>query len=357
MIQKTLREMVHKAWDERRRLVAPLMGFPGLQLTGGTIKLAQQNYGEHFKVLKALADTFAPDLIFPLMDLAVEANALGRLTVFPTQDSATVVHENFDMEELSRLEQINIAFDTRLQGYVETVRLMSIGLPETILRGAYVTGPYSLAALIMGADQAATATVLNPDDLAMLCEFTTEKIEQYVRLLVGAGAQVICVLEPTAVMLGPEQFDRFSAQFVQHICNSCRYTNVAVVYHTCGNSMHLIKSMVASGVDALSLDSPESGVDLPEAARRAGDDIIIMGNICPTGTLLKGTPRAVEAEVNQLLRDMAFSKNLVLSTGCDLPQEVPLGNIAAFMNAGRRYRIPAKRGAPVSNSRQATDQC
>ena len=158
----TLAARAHAAFAERRRLVVPLMGFPGLRLTGCNIKLAQQNYGEHYRVIKALAQRFSPDMMFPLMDLAVEANALGRYTVFPTDDSATVLRGRFTMDELATRRRINIGFDSRLLGYVETVKLMSIGLPDSMLRGAYVTGPYSLAALIMGADEAALATITDP---------------------------------------------------------------------------------------------------------------------------------------------------------------------------------------------------
>jgi len=339
MMQKTLLERVQNAYAKGRRLVAPLMGFPGLRLTGSTVKLAQQNYGEHYKVLRALVKKFNPDIIFPLMDLSVEANAMGRYTVFPKQDSATVVKDHFEIADLTMQKHINISFDTRLLGYVETIKLMNIGFPENVLRGAYVTGPYSLAGLIMGADEAAMATILEPDKLTALCEFTTEKIQEYVRLLIGAGAQIICILEPSAVMLGPDQFEQFSSRFVRHINDSCRYADVATVYHTCGNTMHLIEKMVDSQVDAISLDSPAAGVDLPAVAERVNDEIILLGNINPTGHILKSTPKAVENEVVQLMRVMEPYSNFVLSTGCDLPQETPLENISAFLNTGRGYRI------------------
>jgi hypothetical protein len=45
--------------------VVPVMGCPGLRLTDGVIKLAQQNYGEHHRAIKALADRFQPAGIFP----------------------------------------------------------------------------------------------------------------------------------------------------------------------------------------------------------------------------------------------------------------------------------------------------
>lgn len=338
MIQNPFQKRLRSAQNEGRRLVVPLVGFPGLNMTGCTIKLAQQNYGEHYRVLQAIAETFEPDCIFPLMDLSVEANALGQYTVFPEAESATVVKTEFLLDELMEKEQVNIAFDTRLLGYVETMKLMSIGLPKTIIRGAYITGPYSLAALLMGADNAAMATVSDPEGLHTLCQFTTERIQKYLHFLITAGAQVICILEPSAVMLGPEQFEEFSARYIKHLTQSCQYTGVSTVYHTCGNTMHLIEKMVASGINAVSLDSREAGVNLAAVAKRLPPEVVVMGNINPTGTLLKGKPKEVEQEVTDLLKEMAPYPNFVLSTGCDLPQETPLENIHAFMRAGRRFR-------------------
>jgi len=80
--------------------------------------------------------------------------------------------------------------------------------------------PYSLAGLLMGAYEAAMATILNEKILKQLCNFTTEVIEKYIRMLISAGAELICILEPTAVMLGPDQFEKYSASHVKHINES-----------------------------------------------------------------------------------------------------------------------------------------
>lgn len=342
MSENVLQRAVQKAGLKHRRLVAPLMGFPGLNLTGGTIKLAQQNYGAHYKVIKALAETFEPDIIFPLMDLSVEANALGRYTVFPKKESATVVKEPFDMEELDAIREINVGYDTRLLGYVETLKLVNIGLPSSVIRGAYVTGPYTLASLMMGSDETAMATIIRQDDLHQVCQVATEKIRHYVRLLITAGAQVICILEPSSVLLGPEQFEQFSVHYVKQIIDTCRHFDISSVYHVCGNTMHLIEIMAASGIDALSMDSPETGIQLPKVAERTPPDIIVFGNINPTGAILNGPPEEVEKKVLELLRDMDPYPNFILSTGCDLPEETPVDNVHAFMQAGRNYEYKAK---------------
>lgn len=343
MIGNGIADRARKAFAEGRRLVAPLMGFPGIELTGSNIKVAQQNYGEHFKILKRLADRFSPDIIFPLMDLSIEANAMGRYTIFPRRDSATVPRDCFLLEEIDRFRDINISFDSRVLGYVETQKLMHIGLPPHILKAAYVTGPYTVAALIMGSQEAAVATIGNRRDLGLLCEVATGKILQYVRLLIAAGADGIFVLEPSAGMLGPAQFEEFSAAYVKAITAACRHNGVDTILHICGNTMHLVRSMAGSGVGGLSLDSPEAGVDIEAVAGSLPEDVVIIGNVSPTTTMLRGRPEDVRREVRSLLDSMGTHPNFVLSTGCDLPQETPLANIEAFMEVGREERRPAER--------------
>lgn len=308
-------------------------------MTGTSIKLAQQNYSEHFKVLKILSETLQPDLIFPLMDLSVEANALGWYTLFPQEESATVTKDEFSVSDIERLEKIDISCDSRLLNYIETVSLMKNGLAPSILKGAYVTGPYTLAALLMGAEEAALSTLINPEELNRICEFTVKKILKYIELLISAGAEAICILEPNAVMLDPDNFERFSARYVYELSDYCRKRGIPTIYHICGNTMHLIGKMSKSGVEALSLDSPEAGVDLVEAIKKVPDNIVVIGNISPTGKLLNGKPEDVEKEVLQLLSRMESYPNFILSTGCDLPQEIPLENIRTFMETAKSYRV------------------
>jgi uroporphyrinogen decarboxylase len=339
MSARTLAQHARAAYEAHRRLVAPLAGFPGVQMTGSTIKLAQQNFGEHYKAVRAIVDAFAPDLVFPLMDLSIEANAIGRYTIFPREESATVPTDEFSLADLDRLEGINITFDSRLVGFVETVRMMRVSLPPGILAGAYVVGPFTLAVLVMGADDTVMNTMLDPASVHRLLHFTTERIQEYVQLLLAAGADVVCILEPTAVMLSPSQFEEFSAIYVRHITQSFKYSRASFVYHTCGNTMHLVEAMGKAGVHGVSLDAPETGVDLREAAVRVSGDVVVMGNISPSTTMRFGTPEDVRRETRALLESMRAVPNFVLSTGCDLPQETPLENIRAFMDVGRAWRV------------------
>jgi len=113
-------------------------------------------------------------MVFPLMDLSVEANALGRFTIFPREETPTVyVKEKFQFEDLEKMREIDVSFDTRLIGYVETMKLMKLGLPSKIIRGAYVTEPFTLASLIMGAKDAVMSILKSPTEFHDLCDFAT----------------------------------------------------------------------------------------------------------------------------------------------------------------------------------------
>lgn len=347
MRETNLESLTLETYKNGKRLVAPLMGYPGVRLIKSTIKLSLQNYDIHYNALKSLSNTFQPDMIFPLMQLTTEANALGMETVFPVDDVPQVKEGSFNLDglddQLERLNKINILCDSRIMCSTEAVKRMVQGLPEQIIKGAYVIGPYSLAAMMLGAEDALMASLTRPDDLEALCKFTTEKIKEYAIQLIKAGAQVICILEPTAMMLYPEQFHQFSASYVGNIAKSCKENSgVNTIYHICGNTMAIVRGMMESGVDAISFDSKEAGVDLRkvlEIVQNVGRNIVIIGNISPTETMLYGKSDEVRREVNDLLDTTKSYPFFALSTGCELPPETPKENIAAFMNAGREYEV------------------
>jgi uroporphyrinogen decarboxylase len=339
IVKRAVLEKARKCYQDHRRLVAPLVGFPGCDLTSYSIKIAQQNHGIHYTCIRSLVEILQPDVAFMMMDLSVEANALGLPVRFPLHESSSVERHPIDkLDELDDLRRISVLQDARIQSYIKTVEMMSIGLGDNLLKGAYVIGPFTLAGLLESAERAAMDAILDPKRLEILCEFTTEIIQEYARAMINAGADLICILEPTAVILGPEQFRKFSGYYVHHIIESFKYSNVETIYHICGNTMHLVQEMADTGVVALSLDSAETGVDLAKAARMVSDETVIIGNISPTRVMKDGSVEKVTAATRSLLEQMRPYPNFILSTGCDLPPGTPLDNLKAFMRIGRDFK-------------------
>ena len=331
-----LLKLAEHAFCSRKRLVAPLLGLPGVRLVGTTVKHAQRDPLTHARVLVSLFEAFSPDVLFPLMDLAVEAHALGRTTTFPANEPPTVHTTPLLPSELDALSVIDIRLDRRAQGYCETIRQMLGRLPPSVTLGSYVTGPYTLAALMMGAEDAAIATKLRTDELQAVLTLARSVIESYMQMHIDAGTQAVCILEPSAVMLGPKEFERFSADHIAWLRARSDCRGVPSILHVCGGSMHLIDQMVATQVDGLSLDSSDAGVDLEHVLERVPPEVVVLGNISPTSTMLSGNPEDVRCAIQDLGHRLRDHVNFILSTGCDLPLDTPLENIRAFMASGRR---------------------
>jgi len=308
--------------------VAPLMGYPGARMTGTTLRENVQDSKFHTKSILALHEAFSPDCIFPMMDLAIEAGAIGLPIRFEENESPTVeYHPVKSKEDLRSLEATDAFADKRLASFVETTRALRQTIGTAL--GAYVTGPFTLAGLMMGATQVAVATLRNPPLLHQALAFASEVIVGYAKRLEEAGADMIVILEPTAVILSPKAFVEFSGKYVADMVERI---GVTTVLHVCGNTTPLIGEMCKTGVEGLSLDAM---VDFPDIARTVPSHVALIGNINPVSVMASGNPEDVRREVRLLADAMKPYPNFILSTGCDLPFDTPAENIHAFMEEGR----------------------
>ena len=151
--------------------------------------------------------------------------------------------------------------------------------------------------------------------------------------LINAGADLLCILEPTASYLGPSQFERFSAAYVRHIIENYKYAGVDTIYHICGNTMHLIEAMSRSGVAAISLDSPQTGVDMVRPHSWPGR-MWLLWEVNPTVVMKKARRNRSEPLADLFWANAGDSH--IPSTGCDLPPGVPLENMLCLYADGQR---------------------
>jgi len=316
----------------------PLMGYPGLGLTESTVKQNQFNHTVQFQSLSRLYDRFRPDAAMFLMDLSVEASGLGLAVRFPLDDTPTVEgHPVKSTDDLRVYRNVDILADGRVMVYLEVIRHMRAGLPVPV--GAFVTGPFTLAALMMDANQLAMNVVLDPDLCHEALQFAANTVVRYGRALLDAGADFIMVLDPAAVMLGPDQYARFAGAYTREVVGLLSDTEI--ILHICGDTNHIIDAMVDTGAAGLSLDHP---MDMPRVAERVGPQVTLIGNIDPV-RVLHGTPEEVRAMSADLLSRMQVHPNFVLSTGCDLPQDTPLANLDALVDTGRAWATRSQAGA------------
>ncbi|MDD5697640.1 MAG: uroporphyrinogen decarboxylase family protein [Victivallaceae bacterium] len=311
-----------------KSLAAPLSGCPGIQLTGTNLKTNLFNPRLQADSIMRLSETTGVDVVFQLMDLSIEAGALGLPVRYPAFESPTVeTHPVETAKDLAQFANIDVMADCRVWTAVETVRILKREQKKPV--AAYICGPFSLAGLLIGATEIFLALFDKPADVQEIIRFAARRGITYARRLREAGADLICMLEPTAMMLPPDDFVTYAGN---HIKGMTSEIDAPVILHICGNTTQLISSMGQTGAAALSLDM---AVDLPAVMPRLPKEICVMGNIDPANLMRRGTPEAVGSAVRELKRKMLKFDNFILSTGCNLPPDTPLENITAFVKAAK----------------------
>ncbi len=304
--------------------IVPLVGNPGAKLVGKTLKECLTDAAIQTSALVALYEEIKPDAMFVMMDLTVEAEFLGCDLIFSDNDPPAV--SNPVLEDFSKLEEIFSKTDIggRMPLFAEVVRGLKKAIDVPIC--VYVIGPFTLAGEIMDLKHAMKCTRKQPAILHHILEKTTELIIKYISSLEVSGADMICILEPSAMMISPAQFMEFSGQYCRKII-SC-ITKMSVL-HICGDTNHLISEMESTGADGLSLDKQ---VSMPDAYSKLNGNTVLIGNIDPVTVITLSDPKNIRKKSIEMIKEMAGKKNFILSTGCDVPQDAPIDNLKAMMS-------------------------
>ena len=314
--------------DSGHTPVIPLAGFPGIQLTGTTVRENLFDPQTQIKSLLALYEAVKPDGLFAMMDLTVEAEFLGCGLTIGDDDPPAVADPV--LKNGAAVESIfeNKTVGGRMPLFAEVVSALKRSLDIPVC--AYVIGPLTLAGEIMDLVHVMKATRKNPAQLHQVLSKATELILRYVALLEEAGADLICVLEPSAMMISAAQFQEFSGRYCQKIFHEG--ISGMHVLHICGDTNHLIAEMEKTGANGLSLDKQ---VYLPEAWNTLRRDTVLIGNIDPVSVLTFSDAASVRKKSLELVRAMDGKENFILSSGCDIPQLAPVENIKAMVSVRR----------------------
>ncbi|MGI9861279.1 uroporphyrinogen decarboxylase family protein [Moorella naiadis] len=313
-----------------RRLVFFIGSFPGAALQGVTLKEVYFSASLQAETACCLAERFQPDFIRPVTDLVVEAEAMGLQARYPDYGAPVLAeHPVTGPEALDRLKLPSPHRDGRLPINIEAIRLIKQRTDKPVIGS--LTGPFTLAGALCGPADVAMKAITAPQFLHSLLAFCTQALKGYGEALLAAGADVLWISEPLGSLLSPAQFWQFSGRYIQEILAAFPVMNML---HICGDTSYMLKEMLATGTQGLSLDTR---VNLAILVAQVPDDVVLIGNIDPVGVMLAGTPRQVVKATTNLLVDMQPYKNFIMSTGCSLPFEVTAENISAFITTVRGF--------------------
>ena len=128
----------------------------------------------------------------------------------------------------------------------------------------------------------------------------------------------------TGPMFSPAMFDRYFAERYRQMIARVKAAGCRHVYfHSDGNILPVMDSLVAAGFEAFNPLEPRCGMDVVKLRERYGRRVLLIGGVCNTRILPHGSKREIEAHVRPML-EMGRDGGLILgaaSISGDIPPE------------------------------------
>lgn len=316
-----------------RRFVIPIMTHPGIELCGKTVKEAVTNGRIHADAIIKLNEKYPADGATVIMDLTVEAEAFGSEIIFPENEVPSVsgrLVDGYTSIEALKIPTLDAA---RLPEYLKANRLSAESISDKPVFGGCI-GPFSLAGRLYDLSEMMMALYMEPETIAMLLEKCTTFLTNYCRAIKETGVNGVIIAEPAAGLVSNEDCMKFSTFYVRKIVEVLQDDDFVFILHNCGNGGHATEAMVKSGARGLHFGNK---ADMVKALDNVPEDILVMGNLDPVGLLKLATSGEVYRVTTDLLEQTTARNNFILSSGCDVPPEIPFSNIEAFYKAVADY--------------------
>jgi uroporphyrinogen decarboxylase len=180
-----------------------------------------------------------------------------------------------------------------------------------------------------------------PELLQEWFEWDLEWGTRYMELMLQAELDYILFsCSGTITMASPALAAKYAIPALKKWSAMAKSAGVPTMIHSCGKSRILADLLAAeTDVGMLNpLEVPPSGdIDLAEVKRAHGRRLAFMGNLHTTNVMLKGTPEEVTRKAIEAMRDVGRGGGFILSTGDQCGRDTPYENIAAIVEAAKRY--------------------
>ena len=222
---------------------------------------------------------------------------------------------------------------------LRTIREASHSVKRTFGTRAFVTivanGPLTFAGQLLGVNQLMMALVDAPDQVQDLLEISARALCLFLEpFLEERWVDGVALADPTASgdLISKKAFAEFALPGISRMAQWVRERESFLLLHICGNTADRLDLLADSGIHCFSLDHK---VDLASAKGVLQGKVCVAGNVHPVEVILRGTRQEVEEKAEGCLEAAAPGGGYILMTGCDIPPEVPAGNVEALLSVAK----------------------
>jgi uroporphyrinogen decarboxylase len=177
-----------------------------------------------------------------------------------------------------------------------------------------------------------------PEAWRLLLDKIVAVLEEYCRLQVEAGADVIQIFDSWVGSLGLADYRDYAFEVSRRLVRSVQQMGVPVIYfgvETAG----LLEQMAATGADVIGLDWRQP---LDEGWRAVGPGHAVQGNLDPV--TLFAPPEVLEQRVKEILRAANGRPGHIFNLGHGIVPGTPVENVQAVVRMVHEFRLEQANG-------------
>jgi [methyl-Co(III) methanol-specific corrinoid protein]:coenzyme M methyltransferase len=286
-----------------------------------------ESHWEPKKIARLAASTYeltgVPCCTVPFC-LTLEGEALGCPLDRGTEMTQPQIMEHLESDPASFELPGDFLSRGRIPAVLEAISLLAASQRDIQPVNMKVTGPFTIACAVFGAERILLGTIEEPDAVKHVLEVATQAAIALSRAAIQAGADTITISDPVASgdLLSADQYAEFALPYEAKVFATI---NVPTALHICGYTKDLMPHIGSTGTMAFSF---EEKVEVKDAKAILGE-VLAIGNVAPVRALLNGGPADVLREANKCFEDGVD----LLSSGCAVPPLTKLENLRAMAAA------------------------
>jgi hypothetical protein len=175
-----------------------------------------------------------------------------------------------------------------------------------------------------------------PEKMDEFTEWYTDYIIKYIRFFDRYNPDIYWIHGVDDSFGGPKFLDKYVYNFIKRIRKE---TKTYFKHFHSGRMSKFLEKEVEAGVDIIEiLEPPPIGdINLRDAKKRVGKDIVLLGNLDPINILEKGTRKQVEEAVKWCLDAAADGGGYIFSTADQITHLTSYENVEAMVNAVYKF--------------------
>jgi len=238
-------------------------------------------------------------------------------------------------------------FEKAAEGYEEEWRRHQEAVGDSTLICWATGGCFDSNIDLMGYENLLSGFLLERGAISAIMRMKATRNRLYAEAIASkrlSPAIMVCddIAYSGALMVSPEIMREEFIPNLKYMIEPFKKAGIKVIFHSDGNLTELLDDLVEVGIDGLHPMEPKAGMSLNEVKKKYGmpgsePRLVLLGNVCCSTTLPRGTVEDVKREVRECIDAASPGGGYFIATSSMMGPDIPVENVLAFYDTAKEY--------------------